>query len=83
MVLLAASPSEPDKIIPLANFTARILRDIVYDGNGPEREFSLEAQVAGQKITFVVPASQFSRMNWVLRELGPQAVIYPGQLQCR
>jgi hypothetical protein len=28
-----------------------------------------------------VPAAEFSRMNWALRQLGPQAIIYPGQQQ--
>ena len=34
-----------------------------------------------EKVDFVVPAAEFSRMNWVLRQLGPQAIIYPGQQQ--
>ena len=39
------------------------------------------SRVGGQKFTFSVSAAEFSRMSWVLRQLGPQAVIYPGQQQ--
>jgi len=70
------------RLVPVANFTARIVRDIVLeDDNEQQREFGLEAEVAGQKISFVVPAEEFRRMGWVLRQLGPRAIIYPGQLQ--
>src|SRR5271168_1899174 len=69
------------ELIPLANFVARILKDIIYDEDIGRREFSLEAELAGQKTSFVVTAAEFSRMNWVLRELGPRAIIYPGQQQ--
>ena len=43
--------------------------------------FGLEARVNGQTLTFTTAASEFSRMGWVLRELGPHAIIYPGQHQ--
>ena len=70
------------KFTPIANFTARIASDIVCDDDAEHRrDFRIEAELAGQKVAFVVPAAEFSRMNWVVRELGPQAIIYPGQLQ--
>jgi len=70
------------RVTTLTNFTAQIVTDIVFD-NGIEsrREFGMEAEVAGQRVRFVVPAAEFSRMNWVLGYLGPRAIIYPGQHQ--
>ena len=70
------------KFTPLANFTARIVRDVILDdGDQERREFEIEAQVGGHTTTFRVPVTEFSRMNWVLRRLGPQAILYPGRQQ--
>ncbi len=70
------------KFTSIANFTARIAKEVVCDDDTePRRDFCIEANVAGQRVTFVVPAAEFSRMNWVTRQLGPQAIIYPGQQQ--
>ena len=70
------------KFIPVANFSARIVRDVVCDDDTEQRrEFGVEAELAGQKVSFLVPAAEFSRMSWVLRQLGPRAIIYPGQQQ--
>ena len=70
------------KLIPVTNFSARIVRDIILDDDAEQRrEFGLEAEVGGQKVACVVPAAEFSRMGWVLRLLGPKAIIYPGQQQ--
>jgi len=70
------------KFTPVANFSARIVRDIVCDDDTEQwRNFGVEAELAGQSVAFVVPAAEFNRMNWVLRQLGPQAIIYPGQQQ--
>lgn len=70
------------KIIPIANFSARIVRDLILDDAVEKgREFGIEAELGGHKFSFIVTASEFSRMGWVLRQLGPQALIYPGQQQ--
>jgi hypothetical protein len=70
------------KLIPVTNFSARIVRDIILDDDAEQRrEFGLEAEVGGQKVACVVPAAEFSRTSWVLRLLGPKAIIYPGQQQ--
>jgi hypothetical protein len=69
------------ELVRIANFVVRIIADIAYDEGQGEREFSLEGELGGQKTSFVVSAAEFGRMNWVLRELGPQAIIYPGQQQ--
>ena len=66
----------------MANFSARIVRDLILDDDAERRcELAIEADLAGQRLAFVVPASEFGRMGWVLRHLGPQAIIYPGQQQ--
>lgn len=67
---------------PLTNFTARIVRDILRDdGEHERREFGIEAELGGSKLTFSLSAAEFGRMNWVLHRLGPQAIVYPGQHQ--
>ncbi|HEX8916275.1 MAG TPA: hypothetical protein VF796_28250 [Humisphaera sp.] len=67
------------KVIPLTNFTARIVRDVVRDdGAERTREFAIEANIAGRSHHFRVPAAQFGAMNWPLEHLGPGAVIYSG-----
>ena len=69
-------------VIPICNFIARIVRDIIWDDDlEPRREFGVEAAVAGQKQSFVIPAAEFNRMRWLPRQLGPKAIICPGQLQ--
>jgi hypothetical protein len=66
----------------LTNFIARITKDIVFDdGEDQRREFLVEANLEGSLSRFQVPAVEFGRMNWVLRHLGPQAIVFPGQHQ--
>jgi hypothetical protein len=70
------------KIIPLANFSARIVRDLVFDdGEHRRRAFVVEAELDGRRIEFPVSASEFGRMGWILDKLGPHAILYPGQQQ--
>jgi len=66
----------------IANFNARIVRDIILDdGEQQRRCFGMEVELGGGKVVFALSAAEFSRMGWVLIKLGPQAIIYPGQLQ--
>jgi hypothetical protein len=66
----------------LADFTARIVSDVVLDdGEQERREFGIEAEIGGRKISLLLSTAEFSRMNWVMRLLGPLAIIYPGQQQ--
>ena len=82
MVRLQTLGNGQTRVIPICNFTARIVRDIIWDDElDPRREFGVEAEVLGQKLSFVVPSAGFSGMRWLLRKLGPQAIVYPGQLQ--
>ena len=70
------------KCTAVANFTARIVSDIIRDDGAEERrDFGLEAELGGQRLAFAVPAAEFARMGWVLQKLGPQAILYPGQQQ--
>src|ERR1019366_5438673 len=60
---------------PLANFTARIVGDILRDdGEQERREFGMEADIGGCKVAFPISAVEFGRMNWVLRRLGPAGI---------
>ena len=82
MVRREESRNRHRKLTPLTNFVARIVQDLVLDNDiERSRNFGIEAELGGQKLFFVVAAAEFSRMNWVLRQLGPQAIIYPGQQQ--
>ena len=70
------------KITPLANFTARIIADLVFDDDAQlRRQLKVEAEVGEQKVAFVIPTEEFSRMAWVLNRLGARAIVYPGQQQ--
>jgi hypothetical protein len=70
------------KSTPVSNFTARIVRDLILDdGRDQRRHFSLEAELNGRRVAYIVPAAEFQSMGWVLHKLGPQAIIYPGQQQ--
>jgi len=65
--------------VPLTNFQARIVADVIHD-NGLEKthSFELEAGKAGTSRRFVIPAGRFASMNWVIENLGPQAIVYAG-----
>jgi hypothetical protein len=66
--------------VPLTNFLARIVADIVEDdGVQMARRLELEASQAGHHIRFSIPAGQFQTMNWPMEYVGPQAIVYPGQ----
>lgn len=70
------------RVTAVTNFQARIVSDILLDdGEQQEREFEIEAELEGMKLTFCVPAAEFGRMAWVPHRLGSQAIIYPGQQQ--
>ena len=81
MVCLGPSIRGRSKIT-IANFIARIVRDIIVDdGTEERRNFGIEGNLGGSKISFDLSPEEFARMGWVLKNLGPQAIIYPGQQQ--
>ena len=82
MVRLERSERDVVKRTQIANFTARIDRDIIVDdGLQQSRYVGIHAELDGELISASLQASDFNRMGWVLRELGPKAIIYPGQQQ--
>ena len=70
---------EQKKVIPVANFHARIVRDVTSQSEG--RYFGIAADLQGEAVELLVPAAEFSRMNWVATHLGPRAILHPGQQQ--
>lgn len=64
---------------PLANFTARIVRDIIEDdGVEVRRSFEVEAVRGGRSSRFSVAAASFPTLQWVSEHLGASAIVYPG-----
>jgi hypothetical protein len=65
--------------IALANFTARIVGEVVRD-DGAElmRSFEVEAQHRGRDHRFEVGAAKFFTMSWVVEALGATAIVEPG-----
>lgn len=60
----------------LTNFTAKIIAATeVDDGVDVERHLTVEAVVGGRTRTCTVGAAAFTRMEWVVPELGPLAVV--------
>ena len=71
---------DSDNWLPLTNFGATIIANVtVDDGFEPTRSFEIKATLKGRVGTFTVNASQFNQMNWVLENLGAEAVVQPGQ----
>jgi hypothetical protein len=72
--------SDGDRVIHLTNFEARIMTDVAED-DGVEicHTFEIEAKLGDRTRRFLVPASQFSAMNWAIENLGAEAVVYAGQ----
>lgn len=67
-------------IVPLTNFTARVISDIVEDdGTETSRVFEVEVTLRNSKssVRGMVSAALFSAMRWVVMMLGARALIYP------
>jgi len=68
-------------VVPLTNFTARIVADVVRDdGVESSRLFEMEGTRAGRINRFEVSAAAFSGMGWVPEHLGAAAIVFPGQM---
>lgn len=82
MVRCAECADGRRKLTTVANFIARIVRDVVLDdGAESRRELVVEVDLTGHRLTLQMQAVEFARMGWVLNRLGPQAILYPGQQQ--
>lgn len=65
--------------VPLADFTAKIVGDVVEDDGAEERRFyEIEAVLDGRVQRVTIPASQFASMSWVGDRLGAAARVWPG-----
>lgn len=68
-------------VVPLTNFTARIVADVVEDdGAETRRYFELEACHEGHTIRFLGEARHFVGMAWAMEHLGARAMVLPGNL---
>lgn len=66
--------------VPLTNFTAEIISDVIEDdGEQSKRFFEIETKLRGRKSQLLVAADEFHSMKWVTEKLGSQAVIHPRQ----
>lgn len=65
--------------VRLANFSARIVGDIVEDDGAEERRlYEVEAALRDRTLRVAVPAAQFAGMTWVADRLGAGANFSPG-----
>jgi len=63
----------------LANFDARIIREVLHDDGVEERRvFEIEVALRERQYRIQVPASRFSSMTWPVELLGADAVVYAG-----
>jgi hypothetical protein len=63
----------------LANFTARIVADVVRDdGQEKTRALKIAANVGDFHKTFTISAAEFGRMEWPIEHMGARAIVYPG-----
>lgn len=64
-------------IVSLTNFTARIVRETLYDdGQNVNREFRIRAETVDKTYEFDVPEEEFTAMEWPLKHIGATAIIY-------
>lgn len=74
--------------VPLANFVAKIVSDVVEDdGAETRRVFGVEARLAGPgqpTVYGAVPVANFMAMRWPVEQLGARATVLPGMTEhCR
>ncbi|MGE0827365.1 MAG: DUF3854 domain-containing protein [Candidatus Binatia bacterium] len=66
--------------VPLCNFSARIVTDIIEDdGVETHRQFEIEARQHERRATVRVSADRFNSLGWSVEALGARAIMYPGQ----
>jgi hypothetical protein len=65
----------PGELVPLSNFIACIVEDVVVDdGSGEiDRFFTIEARIGGRQTRFNVSSQIFDGLSWVPRHLGALA----------
>jgi hypothetical protein len=67
----------PGELVPLSNFIACIVEDVVVDdGSGEiDRFFTIEARIGGRQTRFNVSSQIFDGLSWVPRHLGALASV--------
>jgi hypothetical protein len=64
----------------LTDYRASIITNVrLDDGVETRREFEIEAELMGRKSRFAISASEFTRMDWPIEQLGPAAITFPNQ----
>jgi hypothetical protein len=70
---------EGEILVPLTNFSAKIVGQVVEDdGVETRRLIEIEAHLNDRLTRFAVTANEFSGMNWPLQHLGAMAIIHAG-----
>jgi hypothetical protein len=65
--------------VPLCNFTARIVAEVVEDdGVEQHRLVLMSTQLKRRRFAFQVTAAQFDAMNWITEHVGTKAVVHVG-----
>jgi hypothetical protein len=67
--------------VPLANFTAQIVGEVVRDDGAEKQTFlSVEGRLdTGRALERIeVPSSQFAGLGWIISQWGPGAVVFAG-----
>ncbi len=66
--------------VELANFTARIIREIALDdGTETRMEFKIEARLGDRVAVIQVPAHSYDQMSWPTEALGSKAIVGAGK----
>lgn len=74
--LRRASPAGVERV-PVANFSARILRELTLDdGASSSKRFELVATVGPRQVSFDLPAEEFARMTWPVPRVGAGATVF-------
>jgi hypothetical protein len=69
----------PPVEVSLTNFSAIIVAQVFRDdGAEPIHYFEMAVNLNGRSQHFTITASEFTSLNWVVRELGAMAIVYPG-----
>lgn len=63
----------------LSNFSAQLVREITeIDDIEAQITLEIEAECRGRRYRFLLPAREFSKMDWPYSRIGADAVVYPG-----
>jgi hypothetical protein len=78
--LLYLKPTrDGDVPMPLTNFTAEIVAEVVHDdGVEARRLLEIKASLDGRTQTCTIPLPQFAALNWAMECLGSGAVVFAG-----